>query len=85
MSEPTKRVEADVTAARVDLMGNPVIRWMFRNVVVYRDANDNIKLDKRRSMEKIDGVVAMANAYGGYMSIDEDEEFRFHGVPFVRM
>ena len=36
-------------------------------------------------MEKIDGVVAMANAYGGYMSIDEDEEFRFHGVPFVRM
>lgn len=75
MSEPTKKIEADVTAGKVDLMGNPVIRWMFRNVVVYRDANDNIKLDKKRAIEKIDGVVAMADAYGGYMSQDEDENF----------
>ena len=51
-------------------MNNPVIRWMFRNVVIYRDANDNVKMDKKRSIEKIDGCVAMANAYGTYMSED---------------
>lgn len=78
MSEPTKQLEASVTAGAVDLMKNPVIRWMFRNVVVYTDANDNIKLDKRRSQEKIDGVVAMANAYGGWMS--GEEEYVFSGI-----
>lgn len=74
MSEPTKRIEADVSSASVDLMRNPVIRWMFRNVVIYRDANDNIKMDKKRSIEKIDGCVAMANAYGVYMSAEEDNK-----------
>lgn len=82
MSEPTKKIEADVTSASVDLMNNPVIRWMFRNVVIYRDANDNIKMDKKRSIEKIDGVVAMANAIGGYMSQDINE-FQAHGVRYV--
>lgn len=72
MSEPTKRIEADVMSGAVDLMGNPVIRWMFRNVVIYRDANDNIKMDKKRSIEKIDGCVAMANAYGAYMADADD-------------
>lgn len=86
MSEPTKKIEADVTAGSIDLMGNPVIRWMFRNVVVYRDANDNIKLDKKRSIEKIDGVVSMANAYGTYMSKDEDEStYTYRGFYTVNM
>ena len=83
MSEPTKQLEADVTSASVDLMGNPVIRWMFRNVMIYRDANDNIKMDKRKSIEKIDGVVAMANAIGGYMSQDGDDMYQYNGVSFV--
>lgn len=85
MSEPTKKIEADVTAGAIDLMKNPVIRWMFRNVVVYRDGNDNIKMDKRRSLEKIDGCVAMANAYGEYMSKDATENYQYHGVTFVNI
>lgn len=85
MSEPTKKVEADVTAGVIDLMGNPVIRWMFRNVVVYRDANDNIKLDKKRSIEKIDGVVSMANAYGTYMSNDDEDTYTYQGFFTVKM
>ena len=75
MSEPTRRIEADVTSSSVDLMKNPVIRWMFKNVVIYIDANANIKLDKRKSTEKIDGVVAMVNAMGGYMSKPEEPTF----------
>lgn len=68
MSEPTKKLEGMLMSAGIDLMKNPVIRWMLRNVVVYHDPNDNIKLDKKRSTEKIDGVVATVNAIGGYMS-----------------
>lgn len=82
MSEPTKKIEADVSAGCVDLMGNPVIRWMFRNVVIYRDANDNIKMDKKRSSEKIDGCVAMANAFGAYMSEDIDS-FNDIGASYI--
>lgn len=55
-------------------MNNPVLRWMFRNVVVYRDANDNIKLDKKKSPNKIDGIVAIVNAIGGMMSADAEKQ-----------
>ena len=65
-------------------MRNPVIRWMFRNVVIYRDANDNIKMDKKRSIEKIDGCVAMANAYGTYMSTDIDS-FNNIGPAYINL
>lgn len=38
--------------------GNPVLRWMAGNVVAEIDAAENIKPSKRRSTEKIDGIVA---------------------------
>lgn len=68
MSEPTKELEKLVTSTEIDLMDNPVLRWMFRNVVIYTDPNQNIKLDKSKSQHKIDGVVALAMAIGEYMS-----------------
>lgn len=68
MSEPTRELERMVTSSEIDLMNNPVLRWMFRNAVPYTDSNDNIKLDKRRSINKIDGLIAIINAIGGYMS-----------------
>lgn len=68
MSEPTKELERMVTGAEIDLMNNPVMRWMFRNVVIYTDPNQNIKLDKAKSQFKIDGIVALAMAIGEYMS-----------------
>ena len=68
MSEPTKLVEKIVTSCEVDLMSNPVIRWMFSNVQIWTDGNDNIKADKGRSREKIDGVVSFINALGAWQS-----------------
>jgi len=68
MSVPTKDLEARVSRHELNFLGNPVIRWMFRNVVVYRDPNANIKLDKSRSRNKIDGVVALVDAIGGYLT-----------------
>ena len=38
--------------------GNPVLRWMAGNVVAEIDAAENIKPSKRKSAEKIDGIVA---------------------------
>ena len=42
--------------------GNPVLRWMAGNVVVEIDAAENIKPSKRRSSEKIDGIVSWVMA-----------------------
>ena len=68
MSVPTKDLEARVFRHELNFLYNPVIRWMFRNVVIYRDPNANIKLDKSRSRNKIDGVVATVDAIGGYLT-----------------
>ena len=74
MSEPTKELERLVTAGDIDLMGNPILEWMFRNCMPYYDPNDNIKLFKGRARNKIDGVVALINAVGGYMALQVEEK-----------
>lgn len=38
--------------------GNPVLKWMAGNVVMRQDSAGNIKPDKEKSVEKIDGIVA---------------------------
>ena len=38
--------------------GHPVLRWMMDNIFLKTDPAGNIKPDKEKSTEKIDGVVA---------------------------
>lgn len=78
MSVPTKRLESEMLKHRVNLGGNPVMRWMLRNVSVYVDANANVKLDKTRSRNKIDGVVALVDAFGAWLN-DEDVDREVYG------
>ena len=40
------------------LGAHPVLRWMAGNVVVDTDPAGNIKVTKRRSPDKVDGIVA---------------------------
>ena len=40
------------------MMRNPVLRWMMDNIFIKRDPAGNIKPDKEKSTEKIDGAVA---------------------------
>ncbi len=75
MSEPVRELQRLVEGAEIDLMGDPVLRWMFRNAVAVTDTNDNIKLDKKKSQNKIDGIIALCNAIGGYMSGAKPEPY----------
>lgn len=68
MSEPTKTLEKLVSSGVIDLMADPILRWMFRNAVAITDTNDNIKLKKTKGYQKIDGLIALINAIGGSMS-----------------
>lgn len=62
MSPPTKELMRLVLAEELAHNGNPVLTWMMDNVYVRRDPAGNIKMDKERSTEKIDGAVAMVMA-----------------------
>jgi phage terminase large subunit-like protein len=42
--------------------GNPVLRWMVDNLAVAKDAAGNVKPDKEKSGDKIDGISAAVNA-----------------------
>lgn len=39
--------------------GNVPLQWMIDNVVVKKDLAGNIKMDKEKSIERIDGAVAL--------------------------
>ena len=78
MSVPTKWVETEVLSHHLNFLHNPVIRWMFRNVVIYTDPNANVKLDKAKSRNKIDGVVALVDAVGGWLTKTAGEKKAYH-------
>ena len=62
MSPPTKELMKLVLEKRIAHGGNPVLRWMMDNIYVKQDPAGNIKPDKEKSTEKIDGAVAMIMA-----------------------
>lgn len=43
---------------------NPVLTWMAANLVPARDSNMNMKPDRKRSADKIDGMAALLMAFG---------------------
>ena len=47
---------------RLNHGGHPVLRWNFDNAYVRTDPAGNLKLDKEKSTEKIDGAVALVMA-----------------------
>lgn len=58
MSPPTKELMKLVLEGRIAHGGHPVLRWMIDNVTIRSDPAGNIKADKEKSTEKIDGAVA---------------------------
>ena len=62
MNFPTKKLEELVLAGKLAHSGNPVLRWMASNVSIEQDAADNWKPSKKKSFERIDGIVALIMA-----------------------
>ena len=68
MSAPTKELEKMVLRNEINHLGNPVLRWQMSNVSLRIDPADNIKVDKAKSSDKVDGVVALVMALGEWMT-----------------
>lgn len=58
LAGPSKEFERLVLGRRFRHGGHPILRWMMSNVTVRTDPAGNIKPDKGKSRERIDGVVA---------------------------
>lgn len=70
MNRPTKYMETISRSGHLIIDDNPITRWMFSNVVVKSDWNGNQKPIKvnANSEYKIDGIVAMLDALGNWLS-----------------
>ena len=68
ISFPTKQLNIMSAKSQINHFGNPVLRWMMSNVAIYRDPNDNIKVVKHKSPDKVDGVVALIMAVGEWVT-----------------
>lgn len=71
-NEPLTWLERNAIQGNIAHGGNPILRWMNGNVQLYRDGNDNIKIDKRNSADKVDGMVALGMAIGGMIAAKAD-------------
>ncbi len=74
MSAPSKEFEKLVLSERIEHFGNPVLRWMLSSTVIKTDPAGNIKPDKEKSVQKIDGIVASIMALGEWMTAQANED-----------
>ena len=51
-----------VLERRINHGGHPVLRWNMDNAFVRTDPAGNLKIDKEKSTEKVDGAVALVMA-----------------------
>ena len=58
MSPPTKELFKLTMEQKIAHGGHPILRWMVDNIYITQDPAGNIKADKKKSTEKIDGAVA---------------------------
>lgn len=58
MSPPTKELMKLTLEQKIAHGGHPMLRWMMDNIYIRTDPAGNIKADKEKSTEKIDGAIA---------------------------
>ena len=58
MSPPTKELMKLTLEKKLAHGGHPVLHWMMDNIFIRTDPAGNIKADKEKSTEKIDGAIA---------------------------
>lgn len=83
LSEPAKDLLVKVKQHAVRHAGHPVLRWCADNLVMMTDANENVRPAKDKAVDRIDGVVALINAWGRMMFGEEVSVYDERGVRVV--
>jgi phage terminase large subunit-like protein len=74
LSFPSKTFEKMARDGVLCHAGDEMLRWMMGNVKLRMDPSGNIKPDKEKSGDKIDGVVAAIMSIGEMLSYTEEED-----------
>ena len=72
LSPAAKELEREYLSGELKHGDNPVLKWMASNVVLSVDPAENIKPDKSRSSERIDGIVALCIAIARQVAGEDD-------------
>lgn len=81
MSPPTKALQKLVMEGKIRHGDNPVLNWMFNNIMVKTDPAENIKIDKAKSTEKVDGMVALVMGLDGALrNMNEKSVYEDGGI-----
>ncbi len=67
-NKPTKELERLILSEKAVIDNSDITRQCFRNVVLKSDDHNNVKPVKKLDRKKIDGVIAMIQALGIYLS-----------------
>lgn len=67
-TKPVKTFELLLKRGDILIDDNPITRWCFQNVVLKEDANQNCKPTKDNRNNKIDAVIAILQALGGWLT-----------------
>lgn len=63
MSTPMKELKADFQERKINYNNNPILKWCLCNTKIKVDDNDNIRPVKKGTRQRIDGAVALIDAY----------------------
>lgn len=74
MSPPTKELMRLTLEKSLAHGGNPVLSWNMDNIYIRTDPAGNIKADKAKSTEKIDGAIALIMALDRALKHKNDED-----------
>lgn len=79
MTAPTKALDGLYRRRQIRHGGHPVLAWCADNVALDKDPYDNWKPSKKKSRERIDGIVALVMALGRALlskgTIEDDRGF----------
>jgi phage terminase large subunit-like protein len=83
MNWPCKKLEELILGGRIARTGDPVLRWMAGNVSIEKDAADNWKPSEKKSVERIDGIVALIMAVdrAGVQPLRPVHPYQYRGFP----
>lgn len=87
MSPAMKNLEVLMLSEKLAHSGNPILTWMAGNMVATQDPAGNLKPDKKRSTEKIDGMVALMMGLDRAVRNEVDDEpesvYETRGLRFI--
>jgi phage terminase large subunit-like protein len=79
MNTPSKYLESLILDRKLNHGGNPVLRWNMSNCMVKQDPAGNLKPDKNKATQKIDGIVSLILALDRVVRHEEEKPSVYEG------